>query len=364
MRKLLLVLSILPALASAQTALPAAKVQFHALLPECVANPNRCVAASDYNALLERMTALQVSTVEAYTGTGTGTTGAPRLRLGSGTPMAPADDSAILVLRTLTGDSLFSHAVRDETSFNTTTTGAYASFDSIPAFSGTIHYNHLHSFQSRPAYSGSGIIDEIAAFTYQLNAISGTVSNSYGMRVMDAQGSGAITNQYGIWIDPLTRGTNNYALYSGSTTVSSYHGGVFQFGTPPRMSASGWTTYGALVSHDATGNLITNPYLTIINGTLTMAQSTAKVNASAALLELASASARVKLTGAGYQFTTSTLGTCGAAGYPEGTLVTVAGTGGTRTKWCGCTYDGTTYAWMNLATNNAGTGVGTTTTCP
>lgn len=162
---------------------------------------------------------------------GTALTGAPRLRLGTNTPMGvmpsgDADDAALLILRALTGDSLFSHAVRDESTFDTTTTGAYASFDAIPRVEGSTHYNHLHAFQARPQYLASGIIDAIADFVADLLADAGTVSARYGLKVNDATGSGTITNQYGIWISPLTKGGGNFGIYVAANP--SYLGGNLQ----------------------------------------------------------------------------------------------------------------------------------------
>ena len=211
-----------------------------------------------------------VSTTNTYSGTGTGLTGAPRLFLG--TNAQSGDDSAILIGRALTGDSLFSHAVRDESTFNTTTTGAYASFDSIPAFSGSTHYNHLRSFQARPQYSASGIIDRVEGFTFQITHNgTGTITDSYGLHVSNALGTGPITNQAGIWIDDLTRGTNNYAIYSPGTALA-YFGGRLQAGGVIQgvtLKATGLAgTYGQIVSTDASGELIGNPNLTIINGEL------------------------------------------------------------------------------------------------
>lgn len=60
------------------------------------------------------------------------------------------------------------------------------------------------------------------------------------------------------------------------------------------------------------------------------------------------------------------IGTCGDATNPEGKITIVPGATTVATKFCVCTYTptGTVYAWVNLAANNAGTGIGDTTTCP
>lgn len=65
----------------------------------------------------------------------------------------------------------------------------------------------------------------------------------------------------------------------------------------------------------------------------------------------------------GYRFVPkSTLPTCGSGQFGEGTLFPVAGTGGTTTKACFCTSDGTTFKWRNLL--NPSDTSGTTTACP
>jgi ABC-type sugar transport system substrate-binding protein len=70
-------------------------------------------------------------------------------------------------------------------------------------------------------------------------------------------------------------------------------------------------------------------------------------------------SARVWATNGLFRIVPTALGTCGAT-LGEGAIQVVAGAGAVRSKFCACTFDGTTYAWQNLATAN----VGTTTTCP
>ena len=222
-------------------------------------------------------------------------------RVFSGNNAASTDDSAYLVGRGLSGSyTSGAHAFRDESTYTSPSgTGffGYASFDSIPTIGGSVAWNHLHSFQARPAFTGSSTITEIVGLTSQANHTgAGTATTSYGVRVMDAQGTGPITTQTAFFVDPtFGRGAANYALYCGSATVQSYHAGLFQFGSLPKIA--GLTTYGAFFSHDATGNFIDNPNLTIVNGVLTMAYTTAKVLASATNLVLDSTSGTVNLGG-------------------------------------------------------------------
>ena len=222
-------------------------------------------------------------------------------RVFSGNNAASTDDSAYLVGRGLSGSyTSGAHAFRDESTYTSPSgTGffGYASFDSIPTIGGSVAWNHLRSFQARPAFTGSNTITEIVGLTSQANHTgAGTATTSYGVRVMDAQGTGPITTQTAFFVDPtFGRGAANYALYCGSATVQSYHAGLFQFGSLPKIA--GLTTYGAFFTHDATGNFIDNPNLTIVNGVLTMAYTTAKVLAAATNLVLDSTSGTVNLGG-------------------------------------------------------------------
>jgi hypothetical protein len=79
--------------------------------------------------------------------------------------------------------------------------------------------------------------------------------------------------QTGFFCDTLTRGAANYCIYSGSS-IPSYFGGMLQLGTMPKITTGALTTYGALFGHDASGNFLDNPNLTIVNGVLTMSNHT------------------------------------------------------------------------------------------
>lgn len=211
-------------------------------------------------------------------------TGSPRWFIGNNAPST--DDSALLIGRGLTGSySSGAHAVRDETTYASSGSGlhAYASFDAIPTLTGSVAYNHLHAFQARPAYSGSGPMDQLAGFTFQANHTgAGTITSVRGFRISDTQGAGPIANQYGLWFDGLTRGTSgNFAIFSASTSLPSYHGGKWQMGTAPQIDVAGFkTAYGGLLSVDTNGNVLPNPNLTIINGVMTMAAAVSKIEAT------------------------------------------------------------------------------------
>jgi hypothetical protein len=177
-----------------------------------------------------------INVLEPFAGySGTAVTGAPRLIFGTNAPRFAAangqgDDSAILITRALTGDSLFSHAVRDESTFNTATDGAYASIDAYPRFSGGTVYNHFRGFQWRGEYLGSGSVGVMDGFASSLiHNGSGTVESAYGLHVYDPLGTGPITYNIGVYVRPLTRGTaRNYAFWADTNPV--YAGGHIKAG--------------------------------------------------------------------------------------------------------------------------------------
>lgn len=214
-------------------------------------------------------------------------TGSPRWFIGNNTPSS--DDSALLIGRSLSGSyATGAHGVRDETSYLTATgTGlfGYASFDSIVTLGGAAHWDHVRGGQFRPSYTGSNLINEVAALYAQPNHTgAGVVDGMFGLRVSRPTGTGVINIFTALWIDPgvAGRATSTYAIFSTDTTLPSYHGGKWQMGTSPQITAAGFTTYGAFLTHDASGNLLSNPNITIVNGVQTMADTTARILASAA----------------------------------------------------------------------------------
>ena len=228
----------------------------------------------------------KVGTADAYSGTGTGTAGAPRIFLG--TNASSNDDSAILIGRNVAGNNLFSHAIRDESTFiSGPLDSAYASFDSNPVFSGPQAYNHFTSFQARPNFHGSTSVGEMNGFTANPIVASGVVSNLVGLHISDATGAGTVTLQTGIYIDALAKGTTNYGIYQAGTSPNYFGGSIqtgggitiggvikgsnlyttnannnvgFGIGTP----ADGIGYYEAFFGHNAGHSLLTGNYNTFI----------------------------------------------------------------------------------------------------
>jgi hypothetical protein len=80
-----------------------------------------------------------------------------------------------------------------------------------------------------------------------------TFASRYGARISDATGAGVVTNQYGVYVEPLSKGgTSNYAVYTAGTTLS-YFGGMVESATAFRGHIQ--DNGGRVISVDAYGAL-------------------------------------------------------------------------------------------------------------
>lgn len=132
--------------------------------------------------------------------------------------------------RAISGSSLFFDMFHDENTFNSATTGGYASFDSDPMIIGSTHYNHFVSFQSRAVYAASGTIDAFNGFDFDPVVSSGVVASMYGFHVYNPTGSGTINSFTAFYCDPITATiASKYCLYQQGTEPN-YLGGSLQLG--------------------------------------------------------------------------------------------------------------------------------------
>lgn len=181
-------------------------------------------------------------------------TGSARWYLGNKPPST--DDSALLVGRNLIGSyAEGAHGVRDETSWNYTGAGlgGYASFDSIVTATGSQTYDHLHGFQARPQYAGTGLMGQLAGFTAQVGT-SGDVYDALGMLISDPTGTGDIENNYGLYISPMTRGSVfNYSIYAAGLSPSFFGGSIT---TNRELIATNLNAYSTPVSFRSTGGML------------------------------------------------------------------------------------------------------------
>jgi len=82
-----------------------------------------------------------------------------------------------------------------------------------------------------PKLSAAGDVGEATSFWARVDSVgTGTVTNAEGLFVADSMGGGPITNQRGVYIASLTKGINNWAIYTAGSTPS-YFGGNVGIGT-------------------------------------------------------------------------------------------------------------------------------------
>lgn len=186
----------------------------------------------------------------------------------NGTP-----DAGVRINRTLAAPiAQNGHGFRDQTIF-TRSNNAYAAFDGAVSFTGSNNINHGVSFQSRIDAATSGTISDLWG-VIDNNVISGSrvtrmVSFEsapyftggvgpdfrYGVRIRDVNDTapGSVGQNYGIYIDSLGTGSNNfgiyvngtksggYAIYSPNRNTTNYYGGKTSVGSvfnPSAMSAA------------------------------------------------------------------------------------------------------------------------------
>lgn len=106
-----------------------------------------------------------------------------------------------------------------------------ASYNDNTNTQGSLGFDHHHSYQSYPHVNMSaGTISVLSSFWALHDVVTGTVAESTGLKVNNPSGAGTITNLYGVKIENLTRGTNNWAVFSAGNATPSYFGGGIEIG--------------------------------------------------------------------------------------------------------------------------------------
>lgn len=152
------------------------------------------------------------------------------LRLGDNN-LNNSSDPQVLVGRnvddTIAGNG---HCFSDSSNVNRSGTISYNSFDARITTSGTQSYGHFAPFQNGMVYGSTGTVGYLYGYVDVPTITAGTAAYRLGVRVRDIvkSGSGAVTNNVGIWIDELTAGANglNYAIRTIGSTPSKFEGAV------------------------------------------------------------------------------------------------------------------------------------------
>jgi len=147
---------------------------------------------------------------------------------GTATDDAGTPDAVFRVLRTHTINTA-PHSFRDQTTFTPGVAGnAACSYDAALTSSGAQAMDHTIAYQARNVHNGSNTLTHLYAFGSYMVA-NGPVTNSYGLEYRAVSGTGTVTNEYGVYIGNLTKGTNKYPLYIADNLGSNYIGAPTRF---------------------------------------------------------------------------------------------------------------------------------------
>lgn len=111
------------------------------------------------------------------------------------------------------------HAFDDYSTLNPSSGGfGFGVYDASTTMIGSQTNDHFVASQSRLTVSGSANIDGdyglSGVLVFNHHTGTGTITNAHGIYIKGIDGSGPITNDYGLRISPVIHGTNNFAIRS------------------------------------------------------------------------------------------------------------------------------------------------------
>lgn len=107
---------------------------------------------------------------------------------------------------------------------------SYNSFDCRINVSGTENYGHFAPFQNGIVHNTSGTTSILYGYVDVPSVTNGTVGVRYGIKINDVakSGSGAVTNNYAIWIDEQTASTaQKWGIVQKGSSKNLFEGQVF-----------------------------------------------------------------------------------------------------------------------------------------
>jgi hypothetical protein len=109
------------------------------------------------------------------------------------------------------------HGFEDYSNLTMTgTNNAYASLALAPILSGSSNYDHFVIGQLWGYYNSTGNVNRIVGLDVNIENNGGNATDYMGIRLRALHGTGTKTNNYGLYMEPVSGGTvSNYAIYSG-----------------------------------------------------------------------------------------------------------------------------------------------------
>jgi len=187
------------------------------------------------------------------TDTKTGNDLTVKSRLVVGERIASGQNPAISMEREVTG-ATNGHGIQDYSTINLGLGLAYAAYDVRCVINGSENLDHFGSYQSIINYNNSGLMDRFNGFLSSVIVNAGTIDKIYHNRVVDTTGTGAVNNQYGLYIHSLIKGSvSNYAIYTDGETSSRF-GGNIAIGVTPKS----WDTVNRTLQVGSAGAVVGN----------------------------------------------------------------------------------------------------------
>lgn len=176
---------------------------------------------------------------------------------GNGTRTSRSSDAVIVVNRNV-DDTINSngHCFSDSSVIDRNGSISYNSFDSRALVNGIESYNHFASFQNGVEFDTSGTTHILYGYVDSPIIKQGKIQNRFGSKIFDiTKTGGTIVNNYGVYIDSLINGTNNYAIYTAGDTPSVFEGSITAKSvTSQAVVVTGYSSVtGSISKNTATG---------------------------------------------------------------------------------------------------------------
>lgn len=157
---------------------------------------------------------------------GTAASAQAPLHIGDNSTSGSVDAQVVVSRNVDSGTAGNGHCFSDSSLVNRPGVIGYNAFDARYTVTGTYDYDHFASHQDIVTIGTSGTTTNHYGFVTETIVNLGTLLQRDGIRVIDGAGTGTITDQYGVRVDELTFGTNNWAIYTSGTTPSYFGGEV------------------------------------------------------------------------------------------------------------------------------------------